>query len=229
MEIVTGIHQVDGVNGNSYILVRDGLTVIDTGLPAGSGKKILSYIRNTLYREPTEIKTIVITHFHLDHIGGVATLKKAAPGAKVAIGKADAGYVLGRIPLPVYPGIRGFALRIAGAIMTPGNFPVDILLTDGDRVDGLVCIDIPGHTPGSVGLYDEVTKTFFAGDILRYNGKSITEGPAQFTLDVNGSRQSIRNIASLDFDLLLPGHGVPLRDGASEKVREFAAALPADG
>jgi glyoxylase-like metal-dependent hydrolase (beta-lactamase superfamily II) len=229
MEIITGIHQVDGVNGNCYILVRDGLTVIDTGLPAGSAKKILSYIRNTMYREPTEIKTIIITHFHLDHIGGVVNLKKAAPGAKLAIGTADAGYVSGELLLPVYPGFRGFLLRIAGAIMNPGVFPLDILLNDGDRIDGLLCISIPGHTPGSIGLYDDRTKTFFSGDILRYDGTSIKEGPTLFTQDLNGSRQSIRKIASLDFEVLLPGHGIPLRDRASEKVREFAATLPADG
>ena len=229
MEIITGIHQVDGVNGNCYILVRDGLTVIDTGLPAGSGKKILSYIRNTLYREPTEIKTIIITHFHIDHIGGVATLKNAAPGAKVAIGNADAGYVSGQIALPVYPGFRGFLLRIAGAIMNPGAFPSDILLNDGDRIGDLQCVAIPGHTPGSIGLYDDRTKTFFSGDILRYDGSTLTEGPALFTMNLNDSRQSIRKLATLDFDLMLPGHGVPLRGGASVRVREFAATLPAEG
>jgi len=229
MEIVTGIHQVDGVNANCYILVRDGLTVIDTGLPAGSGKKILAYIRNTLYREPSEIKTIVITHFHMDHIGGVATLKNAAPGAKVAIGRADAGYITGEIPLPVYPGFKGFLLRIASAIMSPGLFPLDLLLDDGDRVDGLLCVSLPGHTPGSTGLYDERTKTLFSGDILRYDGRAITEGPDLVTMDLKSSRQSIRKIAALDFDILLPGHGVPLRDGASAKVRVFAATLPADG
>jgi glyoxylase-like metal-dependent hydrolase (beta-lactamase superfamily II) len=228
MEIVTGIHQVDGVNGNCYILVRNGLTVIDTGLPAGSGKKILSYIRNTMFREPAEINTIIITHFHMDHIGGVSALKQAAPGAKIAIGAADAGYVSGQYPLPVYPGFRGFLLRIAGAIMNPGIFPADILLNDGDRIDGLVCIHIPGHTPGSIGLYDERTQTFFCGDILRYNGTSLTEGPALFTTDMPGSHQSIRKIASLDFEILLPGHGVPLRNGAAGKVREFAATLPAE-
>ncbi|MFA4825576.1 MAG: MBL fold metallo-hydrolase [Methanoregula sp.] len=217
---------MDGVNGNCYILVRDGLTVIDTGLPAGSGKKILSYIRNTMYREPTEIKTIVLTHFHIDHIGGVAILKNAAPGAKVAIGKADAGYVTGQIPLPVYPGLRGFLLRIAGAIMNPGVFSLDILLNDGDHIDGLLCIHLPGHTPGSMGFYDERTKTLYAGDILRYDGTSITGGPPLFTMDRDSVHQSIRKLASLDFDLLLPGHGVPVRDGASAKVKEFAATLP---
>lgn len=229
MEIRTGIHQVDGINGNCYILVRDGLTVIDTGIPAGSGKKILSYIRTTLFREPAEIKTIIITHFHMDHIGGVATLKKAAPHAKIAIGMADAGYVSGEIPLPVYPGFRGFLLRIAGAIMNPGTFPLDILLNDGDRIGDLLCVPIPGHTPGSIGLYDERTKTFFCGDILRYNGIALAEGPMLFTLDLKESHQSIRKIAALDIDVLLPGHGVPLKEGASEKVRAFAATFPADG
>ena len=198
MEIVTGIHPVDGVNGNCYILVRNGLTVIDTGLPAGSGKKILSYIQNIMYREPTEIKSIIITHFHMDHIGGVATLITAAPGAKVAIGAADAGYVSGQIALPVYPGFRGFLLRIATKIMNPGVFPIDILLHDGDRIGDLLCIHIPGHTPGSIGLYDECTKTFFCGDILRYDGISLAEGPTLFTTDLKGSHQSIRKIAALE-------------------------------
>lgn len=229
MEIITGIHQVDGVNGNCYILVRDGLTVIDTGLPAGSGKKILSYIQKTLYRQPEEIRTIIITHFHMDHIGGIGALKAAAPGAKVAIGIADEGYVSGRCPLPVHPGFRGFLLRIAGAIMNPGVFSQDILLNDGDRIDGLVCVALPGHTPGSIGLYDDRTKTFFSGDILRCDGRTLFEGPAPFTMDLSESRRSIRKLATLDIDLLLPGHGFPLRDGASEKVREFAAMLPADG
>ncbi len=224
MEIVPGIHQVDGINGNSYILVRDGLTVIDTGIP-GSGKKILSYIREKLHREPREIRTIVLTHFHMDHTGGVAALKKASPGAKVAVGDADAGYVNGTRTLPVHPGFSGLLLRIAGTVLKPGTFQPDILLKDADRIDGLLCVPIPGHTPGSIGLLDEETKTFFAGDILRYDGKTLAEGPAQFTMDLSRQRQSLRNIAGLDFDLLLTGHGVPLRPDASGRVREFAATL----
>jgi len=47
MEIVPGIHRVDGVNGNCYLIIRDGITIIDTGLP-GASKKILSYIGRRL-------------------------------------------------------------------------------------------------------------------------------------------------------------------------------------
>jgi glyoxylase-like metal-dependent hydrolase (beta-lactamase superfamily II) len=45
-------------------------------------------------------------------------------------------------------------------------------------------------------------------------------------MDVPQSRESIRKIATLEFDTLLVGHGKPLRPEASAKVREFAATLP---
>jgi len=228
MEIIPGIHQVDGVKGNCYILVRDGLTIIDTGLP-GSGKKILAYIRERLHREPAEIRTIVITHFHLDHVGGMAALKKAAPGAKVAVGSGDAGFVDGTLPEPVHPGLTGLLMRLFTFTMRPGHFSPDILLTDGDRIDGLLCLTIPGHTPGSIGLLDETTKAFFSGDIFRSDGSSVTGGPTQFTMDLAREHQSRQKIAALDFDLLLPGHGVPLRPGASAKIREFVGIEPAAG
>jgi hypothetical protein len=43
MEILPGIHQIDGVNGNCYILAGDGLTLIDTGLPGAGRKFFLIY------------------------------------------------------------------------------------------------------------------------------------------------------------------------------------------
>ncbi len=104
--------------------------------------------------------------------------------------------------------------------------PVDIILHDGDRVSGLVCMHLPGHTPGSIGLLDEETGTLFAGDLLRWDGSVLSEGPAGFTMDVPASRNSIRKITSLEFDTLLIGHGKPLMPGALLKVREFTAKLP---
>jgi glyoxylase-like metal-dependent hydrolase (beta-lactamase superfamily II) len=223
MEIIPGIHQVDGVNGNAYIIARDRLVVIDTGIP-GSGKTILSYIQNTLHREPSAITTVIITHFHTDHVGGVKALKQAAPGMKIAIHEADAGYLAGTTPLPRYPGLRGLIVGLFSRLM-PSVFPPDIILKDGDRIEGLSCIHLPGHTPGSIGLLDEASKTFFSGDTIRSDGKSLFEGPTGFSLDVARSRDSIRKIATLEFDTLLVGHGKPLRPGASEKVRAFAARL----
>jgi glyoxylase-like metal-dependent hydrolase (beta-lactamase superfamily II) len=67
---------------------------------------------------------------------------------------------------------------------------------------------------------------FFSGDILRFDGKSISQGPAQFTMDPDRERESIRRIAGLGFGTMLAGHGVPLRPDASARVRDFAATLP---
>lgn len=227
MEILPGIHQVDGVNGNSYIIDRNSLTVIDTGIP-GSGKTILLYIRDTLHREPSAITTVIITHFHTDHIGGIPSLKKAAPDLKVGAHTSDARYLSGQQPLPHYGGIRGVFLNLF-VTLRPTIVPVDIILKDGDRIEGLTCIHLPGHTPGSAGFLDTESKTLFAGDLLRWDGTSLSEGPCGFTMDVPSSRESIRKIASLDFNTLLIGHGKPLRPDAAAKVREFAGSLPVYG
>jgi glyoxylase-like metal-dependent hydrolase (beta-lactamase superfamily II) len=226
MEIIPGIHKVDGVNGNAYILIRDGLVIIDAGIP-GSGRTILSYIRDILKREPADIRTIILTHFHSDHIGGVRDLKKTVPQIKTAVHEADAGFISGKIPLPRYKGFKGLLLRLF-SLLRPSFFTPDILLKDGDRIEGLTCIHLPGHTPGSIGLLDENMKCIFAGDILRSDGKTLTAGPAGFTLDPAVEQESIRKLADLDFDLLLVGHGKPLRPQAAVKVREYAAALHVD-
>ena len=135
MEIVPGIHQVDGVTANCFIIVRDGLTLIDTGMPKNS-VKIVNYIQDVLKQEPTDIKTIVLTHFHIDHVGDAGDLKKLS-GAKVAIHAADADYIAGRKTQPVPGGIKGMIFKILIPLFF-GSKPVepDILLNDGDTIAG---------------------------------------------------------------------------------------------
>jgi|SRR5208283_2828846 len=219
MEIVPGIHQVDGVNGNCFIIVRDELTIIDTGMPKNSAK-IVKYIQDILKRKPSDIKTIVLTHFHVDHVGNASELKKLS-GAKVAIHKADADYVSGRKPQPVPKSVVGMLMKVFIPLFF-GSRPVepDINLNDGTTIAGLTTIHTPGHTPGSICLFDPVSKILFVGDLLRFNGSKIEIGP--LPLDTGEIQQSINKIAAIDFDIMLSGHGVPMRPDASVKVREFA-------
>ena len=128
-----------------------------------------------------------------------------------------------------FPGTRDYGALLVGLFsrLRPSVFPPDILLKEGDRIEGLTCIHLPGHTPGSIGLLDEESKTLFAGDLLRWDGTALSEGPRAFSMDVAASWKSIRKIASLEFDTLLIGHGKPLRPDAAAKVREFAGTLPA--
>ena len=224
MEVVPGIHQVDGVNGNCFIIVRNGLTLIDTGGKPRNSAKIVKYIQDILKRKPSEIKTIVLTHFHVDHAGNACDLKKLS-GARVAIHEADADYVAGRKTQPVPGGAKGMIVKVLMSLFFR-SMPVepDIKLCDQDTIAGLTTIHTPGHTPGSICLFDRSSKILFVGDLMRFNGTDIEMGP--LNSDTREVQKSINKIAAIDFDIMLSGHGIPLRPDASVKVREFAKSLP---
>jgi glyoxylase-like metal-dependent hydrolase (beta-lactamase superfamily II) len=65
----------------------------------------------------------------------------------------------------------------------------------------------------------------FAGDTLRFVDGKLQGPPPQFTPNMDQAEQSIKKIAALNFDILLCGHGAPLRSGASEKVQTFSQSL----
>jgi hydroxyacylglutathione hydrolase len=188
-------------------------------MPKNSAK-IVTYIQDTLNRKPSELKTIILTHFHIDHVGDADDIKKLS-GAKVAIHEADADFVAGRKIQPVPKGVMGWIFKLLIPLFFGSRLvEPDIKLKDGDTIAGLISIHTPGHTPGSICLFDPASKTLFAGDILRFNGNKIRIGPS--SLDINEVQQSINKIAAMDFDIMLSGHGIPLRPDASVKVREFA-------
>ena len=145
MKIVEGIHQVDGINGNVY-LVEDGekLILIDTGLPR-SHKKIISYIE-ALGRKPTDVSMIVLTHFHIDHVGSAKKMKELT-NAKVAVHEFDADYVAGK-KAPPKP--KNLMFKALSSIVKAEPVEVDLVLKENDKVGRLTVIHTPGHSEGSI-------------------------------------------------------------------------------
>lgn len=223
MEIIPGIHQIDGVNANSYLVTAEKETMlIDTGLP-GNAERILRFIEKAGLK-PGDIKTIIITHHHPDHTGSLRNLKKAT-GAKVAVHREDADYVSGKKKQVIQAkNLRTFLFKLLRRFS--GSKPVDpdILLKEGDRIDGLTVIHTPGHTPGSIALYDQERRIIFVGDALRYVNGKISDSPELFSSDSNEAKHSIAKIANLDYDILLSGHGQPLMPNASEKVMKYVSS-----
>jgi len=225
MEIVEGIHRVDEASANMahanvYMLI-DGkeLTIIDTGTP-GNAKKIVEYAQKQGF-QPSDISTIILTHYHMDHVGSAKDLKDIT-NAKVAAHEGDADYISGK-KAPPKP--KSILARAASTFMKPSPVPVDIPLKDNSKIGKLTVVSTPGHTEGSIALFDEEKKVLFVGDTLRFDGSKITGGPGQFTWDATKEKESIERISKLDFNVMLSGHGEPLSTNAADAVKKFYETL----
>lgn len=226
-EILDGVHQVDGVNANSYLVFdKDGsLILIDTGM-AKDGKKIAEYITSKLGRRLSDVRTIVLTHCHMDHSRGAASLK-ASTGAKLAIHEADADFVSGKAPYPSPRGFIGFFFTLLSPFFRMSPVEPDLRLKENDIVgESLMVVHTPGHTPGSIALYDKNRKVVLVGDTLRYHSGKIEGPPRRFTPDMNQARQSIQKISQLSFETMLSGHGQPLvSPKACDMVKDAAKSI----
>ena len=137
MEIIEGIHRVDEASANmahaNVYLVINGkeLAVIDTGT-SGNAQKTVEYIKKIGY-QPDDVKTIILTHFHMDHMGSAKELKDLT-NAKVAVHTEDADYVSGKTPLPKP---KNILFRAVSSFVKPAPVQVDVILKEGDKIANL--------------------------------------------------------------------------------------------
>ena len=205
MKVADGIDTVEGLRvGNAY-LVRgeEGLLLIDSGTP-GSAKRILASIERIGSR-PRDLRYIVLTHWHLDHVGGAAELQRRT-GAQVAIHTLDAPVLSGKERPP--KGRRSMA--VLERLFRLERPTPDILLGGGETIAGLEVIHMPGHTAGSIVLRrdDEVV---FSGDALIADRRGRALDPTlSLALDPALALASAARIRVLPHTLLLAGHGAPV-------------------
>lgn len=223
MEVTKGIHYVDGSNANCYFVEEaDGtLTLVDTGIQP-NGKRIIDYLTAKMMRKPSDVKTIVLTHCHVDHVRGAAALK-AATGAKVAVHEADADFVSGKAKYPNPGGAAGVMFSLLSPFFSAKHVEPDIRLKENDKVGRLTVLQTPGHTPGSISLYNQPGRVLFVGDTVRYINGVLQGPPARFTPEMAQAKASIERLSQLDFDVLLSGHGQPLK---SEEAPKMLKELP---
>ncbi len=210
-EILEGVHLVDGSNANSYLIQQtDGtFTLVDAGMQP-DGKRILEYITVKMSLKPSDVKTIVITHCHVDHIRGAAALK-AATGARVAVHEEDAGVVSGDRKNPMPRGAVGFVFNAVSPLLRTTPVKPDQNLKENDVIGRLTVLHTPGHTPGSISLYDAESGVLLVGDTARFRKGRLEGPPPQLTLDKAKAKASIARLSNLDFQVMLSGHGEPLK------------------
>lgn len=184
----------DGLCSNIYVIGKENTVIVDTGV--GNSTNSVWPQLEELRVAPVNVKGVVLTHAHHDHaMGAFIILERANP--KVFVHKLETTYI---------------ASRFRQNLVT---------VEDGDLIETELgpfkVIWTPGHTEGSMCLYNEEDKILFSGDTVfpdgsfgRFDGESG---------DLKSTIESLKKLSELDVDIMLPGHGSPVLENASEHIK----------
>lgn len=193
---------------NAYALeTPDGWLLVDTGTP-GSGPRIERFLAR-LGVAIGDLRGILITHSDYDHIGSLSWLYQHGATCLYAH-EAELPLVAGRArPAPA---LKAAVSRLVAHPPAHAIRP----LQDGDNVFGVRVLHTPGHTVGhACYLYERYA---FLGDLL-WNVWALAELPRPMMLDRTMARHSIERMASVGFEVGLPGHGRPFQCDRTQLCR----------
>lgn len=172
----------------------------------------LDAIQQILDRHGLRVKAIVITHAHIDHIGGAAKLKQKS-GAPVFMNTRDQ---------VLYDHLEMQAAWVG--VQTPEQTTIDTPLREGDTVSlgeaDLHVLETPGHTPGSVCLLVPSEGKLIAGDTLFRESIGRTDLPGGDTKAILSSIHG-KLLVLPEETVVIPGHGGPTTIGHERERNPF--------
>ncbi len=200
------------------------LTLVDAGLMGKGRYKLESLKRQGVPLK--DVRRIILTHTHLDHIGCLKEIRQELPNAELWVHEAEATFLENGDERVVY-GMEMFeSMCRAQYGLPPGEFTfqVDRRLQGGEILDlggvSWEVLHIPGHSAGSVGLYDAGRKILIPGDVIYADhaiGRFDLHGADGSTL-----KESLMRLADLEVETLLPGHNRIATDLPSGYIRNTA-------
>ncbi|BCS34815.2 HARLDQ motif MBL-fold protein [Luteitalea sp. TBR-22] len=225
VRIAGPIHYVGTFGLASYLLATpEGHILIDGGLPGHEGLILQSIER--LGFKPRDVKVLLTTQAHFDHVGTLAALKQAT-GARVVVMRGDEGilasggrtdYLMGRDAAYQFPPVTADEVIGDGHVLRLG----DVSLTARHT---------PGHTPGTTTWTTTVNeagrslRVAFAGSTFVNPGTRLVKNPSYPGIEAD-YRRSFALLESLPVDIFLGAHaqGFGFHERRARSATEGVAA-----
>lgn len=194
---------------NTYIVwdeeTKNGLVIDPSFTP--------EHIRTALLKFGVDVKMILLTHAHVDHMAGLNYMREKYPDAKVYMSEKDR------------PLLRNASLNLSNMMPEPVLCEdPDVFVKEGDAItlDSLEfsVLDTPGHTPGGISFYSKKEGLVFTGDALFRGSIGRTDFPGgNMTQLVMSIREKLFTLP--DETHVLSGHGEVTQIGYEKKTNPF--------
>jgi glyoxylase-like metal-dependent hydrolase (beta-lactamase superfamily II) len=211
------------LGADAFLIADEDLTLIDAGM-VGSRRSLERYLRG-IGRAMDELRRIVLTHGHPDHVGGLSELIRDRDDVEVLIHPDDLAGMRISLRQALAGGTEGGARRgrlIQYLTRAPtGATPV----TDGDVIPGLGGLRVvhtAGHTPGSICLYAPRDRILFTGDVLQVIRGRLTYASSFFSHDHPAAVASVERLAALDVETIALSHYPPWTRDANATLQALA-------
>lgn len=201
MKISDGVELIEGTMAHTYNLEVDRKTVLVDAGTKGSARKIIDFYR----KKGKEPDLILITHYHMDHIGGLQLLMENF-SSDVYVPDNEVDIISGKKGMPDgTPAILRMFTKVPKVQQPERLKPVSEL-----NLEGVEVVETHGHTPGSTSYHFLGSGSLCVGDAL-YNKRGTLAVNRMFSLDMERANSSKEKILAMHPILILPGHGDPVR------------------